>query len=155
VRESSDLRHLRTILILAPATIAAVLWARSYVRSEQVGVWRGGMMSDKVAVYLAFGDSFSPGFYSDPSGSFGVMELETGTVVRRWLPVHVWSYKGDGYAAVQWWFVTLACAGLPLVLAWRKGRRDAASGFEVSPAAPAGSAASAPTASDRPPTSAS
>jgi hypothetical protein len=62
------------------------------------------------------------------------MEVETGTAVRRWLPVHVWTYKGDGFAAVQWWFITSACVAVPAVWSWRRGRRDAGRGFEVNPA---------------------
>jgi hypothetical protein len=136
------MKHSRTVLILAPAVVAAVLWARSYVATEQVAVRRAGVVSQDGALYVVAGDGFSPGVYSHPAGTFGIMEVETGTAVRRWLPVHVW-------------FVTSVCVGVPTFWAWRKGPRDAAPGFEVSPATSARSATSAPTACARPPKSAS
>ncbi|MDB5322210.1 MAG: hypothetical protein JWN40_3841 [Phycisphaerales bacterium] len=116
------------ILALLPALLAAAMWARSYWSCDIAGNGTWAVMSELGAVFVGHGD-VSDGFSTTPSGANGILEDETGTVRRRWLPIWTWTYKGDRVVMMQWWTITAGGAGFAWWV-WRR-RRDATRGFEV------------------------
>jgi hypothetical protein len=106
-------RRIRAILLLAPLLIALALWALSFRRCELWGNSRWAVMSELGAVYVGYGD-VARGYSDTPTGENGVLEEETGSVRRRWLPVWAWSYKGDRIVSVQWWAIAAASAAPPV-----------------------------------------
>jgi hypothetical protein len=100
---------------------------RSYFVRDIVGTARFAACADEGAAYVAVGGGYSRGYHVSPAGAYGVVEEECGAACHRWPPVHVWSYNGERFAAVQFWCVAGAWG-------WRRRRwRDWVQGFEVNP----------------------
>jgi hypothetical protein len=89
------------ILTLLPALLATTMWARSYWRFD-FGVAHGWTLGSESGSLYLFNGSGSEAYYvSGPPGSYGRLEVETGSAYRPW-----WRYNGDRFAAVQWWGIT-------------------------------------------------
>jgi hypothetical protein len=78
------------ILALLPALLAATMWARSYWRFDFAVARRWTLGSESGSLYLFDGSGSEAYYVSGPPGSYGGLEVETGSARRPWLPFWTW-----------------------------------------------------------------
>jgi hypothetical protein len=98
--------------ILLPALLAATMWVRSYRRFDFCVAHGWTLGSESGSLYIFDGSGSETYYVSGPPGSYGRLEVETGSAYRPWLPIWTWGNNGDRFVVVHWWAITAAGAGL-------------------------------------------